>query len=73
MLLPILLPPLAVAFLGGRTSQVLFNLLLTLLLWVPGIIHALLLAHHQQSEVQSERIMRTMESASPGSTSRAAA
>jgi uncharacterized membrane protein YqaE (UPF0057 family) len=73
MLLPILLPPLAVAFLGGRTSQVLFNLLLTLLLWIPGIIHALLLAHEHHAEVQSERIMRTMERADPEQRSRVAA
>ena len=38
-LLCILLPPVAV-FLCGKPIQALINLLLTLLLWFPGAIHA---------------------------------
>ena len=38
-LLCILLPPVAV-LLTGKPIQALLNLLLTFLLWVPGVIHA---------------------------------
>ena len=40
-LLAILLPPVAV-LIAGRPIQALLNLGLTLLLWLPGAIHAIL-------------------------------
>ncbi len=39
-LLAIVLPPLAVFLNNGISSALLINVLLTLLGWVPGIIHA---------------------------------
>ncbi|MBC7825459.1 MAG: YqaE/Pmp3 family membrane protein [Candidatus Parcubacteria bacterium] len=39
-LLAIVLPPLAVFLNSGISSALLINVLLTLLGWVPGIIHA---------------------------------
>ncbi|MCY7275479.1 MAG: YqaE/Pmp3 family membrane protein [Phormidesmis sp. CAN_BIN44] len=39
-LLAIVLPPLAVFLNSGISSALLINILLTLLGWVPGIIHA---------------------------------
>lgn len=64
--LTILLPPLAVIMLRGRPGQVGLSVLLTLLLWVPGILYALLFAHQRLSEEQSERLTRTMQLAGPG-------
>jgi uncharacterized membrane protein YqaE (UPF0057 family) len=43
-LLAIILPPAAV-FLCGRRGQTPLNLILTLCLWVPGVIHALAIVH----------------------------
>ncbi len=43
VILAILLPPLAVYLLKGVTNQFWISLILTLLLWLPGIIYALLL------------------------------
>lgn len=40
IILNILLPPLAVALRHGIGSAFLINLLLTLLAWLPGVIHA---------------------------------
>jgi uncharacterized membrane protein YqaE (UPF0057 family) len=41
ILLAIILPPVAVALRFGATAKFWINLLLTLLVWIPGIIHAL--------------------------------
>ena len=41
IILSILLPPLAVAIEKGIGKDFLINLLLTLLGWLPGVIHAL--------------------------------
>ncbi len=43
-LLAILLPPVAV-FLHGSPGQTLLNVLLTLIAWLPGVIHALLVVN----------------------------
>ncbi|WP_408009441.1 YqaE/Pmp3 family membrane protein [Pseudalkalibacillus sp. A8] len=49
-LLAVLLPPLAV-FLHGSKSQTLINIVLTIIAWLPGAIHALLVVNkgHSQS------------------------
>ncbi|EYB99372.1 hypothetical protein Y032_0123g1165 [Ancylostoma ceylanicum] len=39
-ILAIFCPPLAVLFDQGCTAQFWINLLLTILIWVPGVIHA---------------------------------
>jgi uncharacterized membrane protein YqaE (UPF0057 family) len=41
LLLAIVLPPVAVFLTAGVSSALIINILLTLLGWVPGIIHAL--------------------------------
>lgn len=49
-LIAIILPPLAV-LLCGKPAQALLNLLLTLLLWLPGVIHALfVVADHKANQ-----------------------
>ncbi|TVZ53070.1 YqaE/Pmp3 family membrane protein [Dokdonia sp. Hel_I_53] len=40
IILSILLPPLAVALTKGAGKDLLINILLTLLGWLPGVIHA---------------------------------
>jgi len=54
-----LLPPLAV-LLTGRPFMSLFNLLLTLLLYVPGLIHALIIVSNHYADKRAERIVRKM-------------
>jgi uncharacterized membrane protein YqaE (UPF0057 family) len=58
-LLAVLLPPLAV-LLCGKPFQAVINLLLTLLLWVPGVIHAVLVVHNHYSDKRTDRIVREM-------------
>lgn len=41
IVLCVLLPPLAVFMKTGVSGKLLINILLTLLAWVPGVIHAL--------------------------------
>ncbi|MCF6136106.1 YqaE/Pmp3 family membrane protein [Pseudalkalibacillus berkeleyi] len=47
-LLALLLPPLAVLFSGSKT-QTLINIVLTLIGWLPGVIHAFFVIHQKGS------------------------
>jgi uncharacterized membrane protein YqaE (UPF0057 family) len=58
-LVAILLPPLAV-LLCGKPWQALLNILLTLLIWFPGMIHALLVVHNYYADQRTERLIREM-------------
>lgn len=58
-LLAILLPPLAV-LLCGKPFQAVLNLFLTLCFWVPGAIHALLVAHDYYEDERTDRMMRSL-------------
>jgi uncharacterized membrane protein YqaE (UPF0057 family) len=42
VILAFLLPPLAVGLKSGFGQSFLINLILTLIIWVPGVIHALI-------------------------------
>jgi uncharacterized membrane protein YqaE (UPF0057 family) len=57
--LAILLPPVAV-LLCGKPFQFLLNILLTLLGWVPGIIHAVLVVSEYHDDRRADRIVRAM-------------
>jgi len=59
-LLAIVLPPLAV-FLCGKPVQGVLNILLTLLFWVPGIIHALFVVSSHKADQRMERLIKVME------------
>jgi len=48
-LLAILLPPVAVLFVG-RPFQAFLNLILTLFFWLPGAIHAILVVHEKKAD-----------------------
>lgn len=59
-ILAILLPPVAVLF-CGRPVQFLVNLVLTLLLWIPGMIHAMLVVNGYYADRRTERIIRALD------------
>ncbi|MBL0926930.1 MAG: YqaE/Pmp3 family membrane protein [Phycisphaerales bacterium] len=61
-LLAIVLPPVAV-LICGKPVQAVLNLVLTLLLWVPGMVHALLVAHDYYEDRRSERMIRAIRAA----------
>lgn len=59
-LLAILLPPLAV-LLCGKPVQFLLNLLLTILFWLPGTIHACLVVHAHLADKRNRELIRAVE------------
>lgn len=58
--LAIILPPLAV-LLCGKPFQFLLNILLTLLGWIPGVVHAILVVHTHLEDKRTERIIQAMK------------
>lgn len=42
IILSIILPPVAVALKNGMGSSLIINIILTLFMWLPGVIHALI-------------------------------
>lgn len=59
-LIAILLPPLAV-LLAGKPFQAILNLLLTLLLYVPGLLHAILVVHNHYADRRTARLAKEMK------------
>lgn len=59
-LIAILLPPLAV-LLCGKPFQAILNIFLTLLFWVPGIIHAVLVVNNHLEDKRANRIIKAMK------------
>lgn len=55
-LLAVLLPPVAV-LLCGKPVQAVLSLVLTLLFWVPGVIHAALVVHQYYDDRNAERVI----------------
>ena len=60
-LLAILLPPIAVLFVG-RPILALLNLILTLCFWIPGVIHALFLVHSAKSDKRQKELINAIKS-----------
>ena len=60
-LLAILLPPLAV-LLCGKPIQFILNLFLTLMIWIPGIIHALFVVSSHKADVRNRKLIRAIKS-----------
>lgn len=58
-LLAILLPPVAV-LICGKPVQALLNLVLTLLFWVPGAVHACLVVHDHLANKRADRIVQAV-------------
>jgi uncharacterized membrane protein YqaE (UPF0057 family) len=61
-LLAIVLPPVAV-LMAGKPIQMLLNVALTLLLIVPGIIHALFVVHNHYADKRTDRLVSAMRHA----------
>ena len=55
--LAILLPPVAVLR-CGKPGQALLNVILTLCLWVPGALHALLVVTSHRADQRADRVVR---------------
>jgi len=49
VLLAFLLPPLAV-FTTGKMGQFIISIILTMLFWIPGVIHALMVINQHNTE-----------------------
>lgn len=58
-LLAILLPPVAV-FSTGRVLQGFINIILTLLGWIPGVVHASLIVMDYKNEQRTNRVIDAM-------------
>ncbi|WP_147804410.1 YqaE/Pmp3 family membrane protein [Alkalicoccus halolimnae] len=56
-LLAVLLPPVAV-LLAGKPIQALINLVLTLMFYVPGMIHAILVVKEMKDDARMEKYIR---------------
>lgn len=61
-LLAIILPPLAVLT-TGRWFQAILNLFLTLLGWVPGVVHAALLVNDYYNDRRTHRVIDAIRAA----------
>jgi uncharacterized membrane protein YqaE (UPF0057 family) len=61
-LLAILLPPVAV-LLCGKPMQALLNFVLTLFLWVPGVVHALFVVNSHLADQRTDRLINSMKNA----------
>ncbi len=59
-LVAVLLPPLAV-LLAGKPFQALLNVVLTMALWVPGMIHAIFVVHNYYADKRNERLIKALE------------
>jgi uncharacterized membrane protein YqaE (UPF0057 family) len=59
-ILAIILPPLAI-LLCGKPFQALINIILTLLGWIPGVLHALLVVADHNANQRAKRLERAVE------------
>jgi len=57
-LVAIILPPVAVLMVG-KPVQALLNIFLTLLFWIPGMIHALLVVGNHYADQRTNRIIKS--------------
>lgn len=55
--LAIILPPLAV-LLCGKPVQFVLNIILTLLFWIPGMIHAILVVNSYLADKRADKIAK---------------
>jgi uncharacterized membrane protein YqaE (UPF0057 family) len=59
-LLAIILPPIAV-LVCGKPIQAILNLVLTLIFWIPGMIHALFVAHGHYADKRADKIVQALK------------
>ncbi len=60
-ILAFILPPIAVLF-SGKPIQALLNFFLCFLLWIPAVIHALLVVHDHYEDKRARKIIRAINS-----------
>ncbi len=58
-LLAIILPPVAV-LICGKPIQALLNLVLTVLFWIPGMIHALFVVNGYYADQRTDRVIEAL-------------
>ena len=58
-ILAIFLPPLAV-LLCGKPGKAILNLILTLLFWIPGVVHAFIVIGQTEADRRQEKLLREM-------------
>ena len=56
-LIAIVLPPLAV-LMCGKPGKAVLNFILTLLFWIPGMIHAILVVAEHKADRRTDRIIQ---------------
>ena len=59
-LLAIVLPPVAV-LLCGKPFQAILNLILTMFLWIPGVVHALFIVNSHLADVRTEKMIAAVK------------
>jgi uncharacterized membrane protein YqaE (UPF0057 family) len=62
--LAIILPPVAV-LICGKPIQAILNLLLTLLFWIPGMIHALVVVNGYYADQRTDKIVDAIKEKEP--------
>lgn len=60
-LLAIVLPPLAVLLCGKPFQAILISIPLTLLMWLPGILHAWVVVSNHLADQRTARIVRAVQ------------
>ena len=60
--LAIILPPVAV-LLCGKPVQFILNIFLTLLFWIPGAIHAILVVNSHLADKRADKIVKAVSGA----------
>ena len=61
-LVAVILPPVAV-LLAGKPFQALLSIPLTLLFYLPGIVHALFVVHNHYADQRTDRLIRATKDA----------
>ena len=62
-LLAIVLPPVAV-LLAGKPIQALLNIPLTMMVWIPGVIHAMFVVSNHYADKRTDRLIKETRRAS---------
>ena len=63
-LLAVILPPVAV-LICGKPLQAILNLVLTLLFWIPGLIHAIFVVNGYYADQRTDRVIEAIKEKEP--------
>lgn len=59
-LLAIVLPPVAV-LMAGKPAQAVLNVLLTICIWIPGVIHALFVVNSRNADNRNKAVIAAIK------------